>query len=1559
MAILDSTTANWSKLFTITKATTSVYTLQTAGKYVEKDIKLTMNVRSATVTLAVPGSATISSINIGYNSTAGNFSATGSASLTGTATLGVTQAGWIGSGSTAAISGSSTLSATIPKIGIKADISGTTSVTPVINRSTATTAGATNVGTQNATTSAPASGYFIAVQSAAATNTITATPSVIAAGYGGTTSDQWTGTNGSASVGANASALTYIPIDAVSATLAGAASASVNGISFAKTNGANTFDVTLTGNIIGSTTMTVSRPGWLAGNVNGSISGSTISTSAKVNMVGVGADFSGTTKVTPMISSVSVPSGVTNAIDGSVTTSAPSSGVYVAVQSTATTANISVNPKVITDGYGTTTNFSATSSTTAIGANASSVTYAKIKTGSAAANTATVSIAKYTTDGSNPGVNIAPIIGTMATSEPTAGYYVAFSATGSGSSKITSAGWMSTGALDAATTNTTCYFPVTTATISVTGGGLTKGNGAVSMANKGYYNGTSYDTSDIIDITSQGSLASGYYVLEATGSGSVSRGAINKQVTTAGYAPKDDSAVQQISQATTSSNVATATYYIKKSTFSSTSVNSSNTSQTITIDAGYYPSARTVSIAGMSSASVTTTYAQSGMGTYFTTQSTSTGASVTITPQYTNTAGYLAAHSSAVNNGGVGYWKIKTYSTTTTNASVSDTTFTQGTFTIKSGWVGSNTTLTGATFANTATSGTSYTDISDTTGSPILVSGDYLYINAGYTGNVKISLKKLVPDGANITTATTTTTNQILSGYMAYNSDGVLLAGTIPTRSAANMTVNGQSISIAEGYYPDAVTKSVGTATPAFKGGALTSTAATATSITNITTTATNTGISFTPTGKAGRTAVLYDGAVEGWVSVANNTTASAAVSQTTWNGSPIYISGITVPKDKPFTLTTVADTALDATSDITINNAAYRQLKITNAANGDIDITNSGRTDITVGSSSAGIVSVSAYPKGTGTTIVAAKTIVSGGRWAADSGTITPTDAVQGPFYGEIYVNPMSSGTSAVVTSGKGTVSVGNPTYDSSGNNFTISITGTVAVPSVGTAGYISSSVGTKNGNTITAATKTLTKVGLGTDLTNGGARTPAISKVDVPSGVTNAASGAATTATPSSGVYVAVQSAANTATLTATAKVTTAGYGTSTTGQYNVVAATTTVGAAQSALTYVPIKVATTASTAGTAAATGGTASVGVEGMVTTSTNTGYRVSATATGGSASTTTGTLSISDGYVTSATTLTLAAKSASGANSNTAVYIQKGVLSASVSSNTSGSASIAASGFTALTGTNTSSYYVTLSTTAGSIKAKASVATEGYVKSESNETSATTVSVTGNGNKLYIPTATATGSVVDLTAPSATATMAACSDITTTSTNTNYYITLSSTTAAGSVKGKATVAGTGMVANGTSHTSTASSVGITVNMPTTRINIPAATITFTGGTVSATATASFVNSGNKIISTAVTDASNNGLLITASATANRAIATYTNTAGYFPAHTSAQTAVAASGNVAATTTGYYLQGVRLAAPSSGTATFFIEVPNGSTSEFIKFMFHVDTSGNVYVDDGTT
>jgi hypothetical protein len=83
-------------------------------------------------------------------------------------------------------------------------------------------------------------------------------------------------------------------------------------------------------------------------------------------------------------------------------------------------------------------------------------------------------------------------------------------------------------------------------------------------------------------------------------------------------------------------------------------------------------------------------------------------------------------------------------------------------------------------FRNEPTSGVTYTDITDT--SPILIPGDYLYINSGFSENVKLSTAKLMPnlpEGLTIAPV-----DYILSGYSAFDEDANILIGTMPTIAA-------------------------------------------------------------------------------------------------------------------------------------------------------------------------------------------------------------------------------------------------------------------------------------------------------------------------------------------------------------------------------------------------------------------------------------------------------------------------------------------------------------------------------------------------------------------------------------------------------------------------------------------------------------------------------------------------------------------------------------------------------------------------------------------------------
>ena len=171
-------------------------------------------------TVAAQG-ATISSVTPAYNSTAGNFDVTGSANIPAPT---ASTAGYVGggAGTLSGLANGATVAASLAKVAIGATISGGDAVTPVISK----TGG--NVDASAATTTQPSSGFYVTVNTAADSSSVTAAAAVTSAGYGTTTSGQYTTAGDSKTVTVNAAGATYIPITAGS--LANSAS---NGTTYA------------------------------------------------------------------------------------------------------------------------------------------------------------------------------------------------------------------------------------------------------------------------------------------------------------------------------------------------------------------------------------------------------------------------------------------------------------------------------------------------------------------------------------------------------------------------------------------------------------------------------------------------------------------------------------------------------------------------------------------------------------------------------------------------------------------------------------------------------------------------------------------------------------------------------------------------------------------------------------------------------------------------------------------------------------------------------------------------------------------------------------------------------------------------------------------------------------------------------------------------------------------------------------------------------------------------------------------------------------------------------
>lgn len=103
-----------------------------------------------------------------------------------------------------------------------------------------------------------------------------------------------------------------------------------------------------------------------------------------------------------------------------------------------------------------------------------------------------------------------------------------------------------------------------------------------------------------------------------------------------------------------------------------------------------------------------------------------------------------------------------------------------------------------ATLANAGTADKVY---AEETG-PVLVSGDYLYINKGYIGDTKIPLADLVPNEANVVAGVDGNSNLIYKTVSVYDKDGALVAGTMGDAvlgdiAATDVSANVSTVSVA------------------------------------------------------------------------------------------------------------------------------------------------------------------------------------------------------------------------------------------------------------------------------------------------------------------------------------------------------------------------------------------------------------------------------------------------------------------------------------------------------------------------------------------------------------------------------------------------------------------------------------------------------------------------------------------------------------------------------------------------------------------------------------------
>ena len=388
--------------------------------------------------------------------------------------------------------------------------------------------------------------------------------------------------------------------------------------------------------------------------------------------------------------------------------------------------------------------------------------------------------------------------GTVTTTKPTSGVYVAVDATtaqGSGNINISASGTAKAGVTSAG------YVHNETASSAISKSGTASVTVPAKSAATTYIPITA-GTIDVADKTVNPKALTGtwdaanekYVVSQAKKTGET----MQSTVTTAGYV---SSTVGTKNTGALTIN-APANLEIAKATFtvSGNSVKSNT--------AGYIPANTNVGAVSTVARAKTTT----------STTANTTDAKLTVTASNNQGTGYVTGSNETASDtitlsvsgatvtatSGNDSTKKVSKSVASTNVvekagSVSDNTYTQGKVTVDTaGYISAGDKVSGASFANTATTNVTYKDISSTTAAPILVSNDYLYINKGYTDNVKISLAKLVPDGASADLAS----NKILSGYSAYDNDGKLIAGSIPTitpsitNGTASATANAGTASV-------------------------------------------------------------------------------------------------------------------------------------------------------------------------------------------------------------------------------------------------------------------------------------------------------------------------------------------------------------------------------------------------------------------------------------------------------------------------------------------------------------------------------------------------------------------------------------------------------------------------------------------------------------------------------------------------------------------------------------------------------------------------------------------
>mgnify|MGYP006968329476 FL=1 len=418
------------------------------------------------------------------------------------------------------------------------------------------------------------------------------------------------------------------------------------------------------------------------------------------------------------------------------------------------------------------------------------------------------------------------------------GYSVSLATTSgkaTGKAKVTTAGWIgtsataSTGATNVPVSGNGTVIKIPKATLTGSTSDLTAPKVTVGISSSGIATiekpTTGTEGTDFFSVTATGTGTNGSVKAKATvnktgmvgASDAVTSSAIAITPSITGsdsklYIPKATTSVTNGTATATAGTATTSVTGMKTSTTntgysvtaSATGGNASVTASSAVVSAGYAPSKTTASTSVKSATGEnksSTTYIQKGVlgatvsgNITFTPSVSSTMVTSTATPTGTDGTDFYSITGSGTKSGTVtgkasvsieGYVKSETATGGSASGTIGDA---KKLYVAKTKYT--NTLPTGMTENQ-------FTDISSS--APILASGGYLYISAGYNPNQKISLARLVPD--DVTSIVGSTSDKIVSGETAFNKDGGIITGSLAQLSlSATLQANADATTYPAGY---------------------------------------------------------------------------------------------------------------------------------------------------------------------------------------------------------------------------------------------------------------------------------------------------------------------------------------------------------------------------------------------------------------------------------------------------------------------------------------------------------------------------------------------------------------------------------------------------------------------------------------------------------------------------------------------------------------------------------------------------------------------------------------